>query len=64
MDIKIHVQAIVASILYLGLLLTALYILLIGPIRELLRDETIFTESYQKINGKSIEYMIIKALFY
>ena len=52
MDIKIQVQVIVASILCFGLLMVALYIMLIGPIREILKDETAFTESYQKINGK------------
>ena len=52
MDIKIQVQVIVASILYFGLLMVALYILLIGPIREIFTDETVFTETYQKIiNG-------------
>ena len=52
MDIKIHVQVIVASILCFGLLMVALYILLIGPIREIFTDETVFTETYQKlING-------------
>ena len=51
MDIKIQVQVIVASILYFGLLMVALYILLIGPIREIFTDETAFTETYQKING-------------
>ncbi len=54
MDTKIQVQAIsIASILYFVLLLVALYILLIGPIREILRDETVFTESYQITNGKN-----------
>ena len=52
MDIKIQVQVIVASILCFGLLMVALYILLIGPIREIFTDETVFTETYQKIiNG-------------
>ena len=52
MDIKIQVQVVVASILCFGLLMVALYILLIGPIREIFTDETVFTETYQKIiNG-------------
>ena len=52
MDIKIQIQVIVASILCFGLLMVALYILLIGPIREIFTDETVFTETYQKIiNG-------------
>ena len=53
MDIKIHVQVIVASIVCFGLLMVALYcyIMLIGPIREMFTDETVFTETYQKING-------------
>jgi Na+-translocating ferredoxin:NAD+ oxidoreductase RnfE subunit len=57
MDTKIPVQAIANSILYFGLLLVAL-LLLIGPIREILRDETVFTESYQKIKGKVIFFQI------
>ena len=57
MDTKIPVKTIANSILYLGLLLVAL-LLLIGPIREILRDETVFTESYQKIKGKVIDYYL------
>ena len=55
MDTKISVKVIANSILYFGLLLVAL-LLLIEPIREILRDETVFTESYQKIKGKMIDY--------
>jgi hypothetical protein len=51
MDIKIQVQVIVASILCFGLLMVALYIMLFGPIREILADETVFSKIYQKING-------------
>ena len=54
MDTKIPVKTIANSILYFALLLVAL-LLLIGPIREILRDETVFTESYQKIKGKVID---------
>ena len=63
MDIKIQVQVIVASILCFGLLMVALYILLIGPIREIFTDETVFTETYQKINdtGKSFSEALILA---
>ena len=57
MDTKIPVKTIANSILYFALLLVAL-LLLIGPIREILRDETVFTESYQKIKGKLIDYYI------
>ena len=57
MDNKIPVKTIANSILYFGLLLVAL-LLLIGPIREILRDETVFTESYQKIKGKVIDYYL------
>ena len=57
MDTKIPVKTIANSILYFGLLLVAL-LLLIGPIREILRDETVFTESYQKIKGKVIDYYL------
>ena len=66
MDIKIQLQVIVVSILCFGLLMVALYIMLIGPIREILRDETAFTESFQKINGMIINifYLIlIKRLY-
>ena len=57
MDTKIPVKTIANSILYFVLLLVAL-LLLIGPIREILRDETVFTESYQKIKGKVIDYCL------
>ena len=57
MDTKIPVKTIANSILYFALLLVAL-LLLIGPIREILRDETVFTESYQKIKGKVIDYYL------
>ena len=57
MDTKIPVKTIANSILYFALLLVAL-LLLIGPIREILRDETVFTESYQKIKGKVIDYCL------
>ena len=60
MDTKIPVQAIANSILYFGLLLVAL-LLLIGPIKEILRDETVFTESYQKIKGKVIDYYLLNS---
>ena len=57
METKIPVKTIANSILYFALLLVAL-LLLIGPIREILRDETVFTESYQKIKGKVIDYYL------
>ena len=46
-------KPILASILYFGLLLVSLYVLMIGPIKDIFRDETVFTESYQNINGNS-----------
>ena len=51
MNSKIGTKVILASTLYFGLMLIALYILTIGPVHDILKDETVFTESYQKING-------------
>ena len=54
MDTKIQVLLIAVSILYFGVLMVALYILLIGPIREIFTDETVFSETYPKINNMII----------
>ena len=45
-----------------GLLMVALYcyIMLIGPIREMFTDGTVFTETYQKINGNILPYFLIQ----
>ena len=41
--------------------MVALYILLIGPIREIFTDETVFTETYQKIiNGSILKFGFFK----
>ena len=38
--------------MYTGLTVIAFHILIIGPIKDLVKHETVFTESLQNINGK------------
>ena len=49
---KCHAQSIISFIMYSGLALVAIYILTAGPIKDLIQNETTFTESLQNINGK------------
>ena len=41
--------------MYNGLSVIAFYLLIIGPIKDLVKHETTFTESFQNINGKIYE---------
>ena len=53
-------RAVIGFLMYTGLLLFAFYILIVGPIKDLVKNETTFTESLQKISGKSLkQYFII-----
>ena len=50
---KCETQSIICFLMYIGLALVAFYILMAGPIKDLVKNETTFTESLQNINGKS-----------
>ena len=53
-------RAVIGFLMYTGLLLFAFYILIVGPIKDLVKNETTFTESLQKISGKSLkQYFLI-----
>ena len=41
--------------MYIGLTVIAFHILIIGPIKDLVKHETTFTESLQNINGEIYE---------
>jgi hypothetical protein len=43
--------------MYTGLTVIAFYLLIIGPIKDLVKHETTFTESFQNINGKIYEIL-------
>ena len=43
--------------MYIGLTVIAFHILIIGPIKDLVKHETTFTESLQNINGKIYEIL-------
>ena len=43
--------------MYTGLAVIAFHILIIGPIKDLVKHETIFTESLQNTNGKIFEIL-------
>ena len=47
--------------MYIGLALVAFYILIAGPVRDLIKNETTFTESLQNINGKL--YILIQKIW-
>ena len=49
---KFQAQSVISFVMYSGLALVAIYILTIGPIKDLIKNETTFTESLQNINGK------------
>ena len=48
-------RAVIGFLMYTGLLVFAFYILIVGPIKDLVKNETTFTESLQKISGKSLK---------
>ena len=56
-------RAVIGFLMYTGLLLFAFYILIVGPIKDLVKNETTFTESLQKISGKSLkqDFLIINS---
>ena len=45
-------RAVIGFLMYTGLLVFAFYILIVGPINDLVKNETTFTESLQKISSK------------
>ena len=45
-------QSVISFVIYSGLALIAMYILTAGPIKDLIKNETTFTESLQNIKGK------------
>ena len=49
---KCPALTIVSFFIYIGLALVSFYILTAGPVEDLIRNETIFTESLQNTNGK------------
>ena len=49
---KCHPRSIICILMYTGLTVIAFHILIIGPIKDLVKHETVFTESLQNINGK------------
>ena len=49
---KFQAQSVISFVMYSGLALVAIYILIAGPIKDLIKNETTFTESLQNINGK------------
>ena len=49
---KCQAQSVISFVMYSGLALVAIYILIAGPIKDLIKNETTFTESLQNINGK------------
>ena len=49
---KCPALTIVSFLIYIGLALVSFYILTAGPVEDLIRNETIFTESLQNTNGK------------
>jgi hypothetical protein len=52
-------RAVIGFLMYTGLLVFAFYILIVGPIKDLVKNETTFTESLQKISGKSLKQYIL-----
>ena len=52
---KCHPRSIICFLMYTGLTVIAFYLLIIGPIKDLVKHETTFTESLQNINGKIYE---------
>ena len=54
-------QTLLAFLVYITLFIIASHILIIGPITEILKDETVFTTSYENIAGlKKISYISLK----
>ena len=49
---KCPALTIVSFFIYIGLALVSFYILTAGPVEDLIRNETILTESLQNTNGK------------
>lgn len=54
---KCHPRSIICFLMYTGLTVIAFYLLIIGPIKDLVKHETTFTESLQNINGKIYEIL-------
>ena len=51
---KCPALTIISFLIYIGLALVSFYILTAGPVEDLIRNETIFTESLQNTNGKEV----------
>ena len=56
-------RAVIGFLMYTGLLVFAFYILIVGPINDLVKNETTFTESLQKISGKIVVFLSLKPDF-